>query len=97
MVLKFETDEEEIYIIDATSSGVKLTKWRFLRDHVGPNKFYDKIILRHLNFDRNDQVVNNLEKFLSEAIGRKYGISSLFTRKETISKAMNHKKRLNNG
>jgi hypothetical protein len=35
MVLKFETDEEEIYIIDATSSGVKLTKWRFLRDHVG--------------------------------------------------------------
>ena len=81
MVLKFETDEDEIYIIDATSSGVKLTKWRFLRDHVGPGKFYDKIILRHLNFDRSDKVVNNLEKFLSEAIGRKYGISSLFTRK----------------
>ena len=66
MCLKFDTDPDEIYLLEATGgSGVAINRWLFLKEHVGKNKFYDKIVLRHINFDRNDKMVNNLEKFLS--------------------------------
>lgn len=70
MVLKFETEEDEIYFVDATSNnGVSLYKWSSLRKNVGPGKFYERIIFRHVEFDRNSEMVNNLECFLKEAIG----------------------------
>mmetsp|Transcript_39664 Transcript_39664/g.60758 ORF Transcript_39664/g.60758 Transcript_39664/m.60758 type:complete len:83 (+) Transcript_39664:731-979(+) len=77
MVLKFETDPNEIYLVEATgNSGVSLNRWLFLKDHVGAGKFYKKMIFRHISFDRGDKMVNNLERFLSEAVGCKYGIGA---------------------
>ena len=75
MVLKFESDPDEIFLVEATGNmGVSLNRWAFLREHVGHDKFYDKIVFRHVNFDRGDKMVDSLEKFLSEAVGLKYGI-----------------------
>jgi len=56
--------------------GVSLNRWEYLREHVGEGKFYQKLALRHVNFDRGNKMVDNLETFLSEAIGLKYGISA---------------------
>ena len=78
MVLKFESDPTEIYLVEATGNmGVSLNKWSLLKEHVGPGKFYKKLIYRHVNFDRGDKMVENLEKFLSEAVGQSYGLTGL--------------------
>ena len=77
MVLKFETDPDEIYLVEATgNSGVSLNRWLFLKDHIGQDKFYQKVVFRHINFDRGDKMVNNLERFLSEAVGCRYGMGA---------------------
>jgi hypothetical protein len=73
MVLKFERDPTEIFFIEAVGNlGVVLNKWSFLRKHVGRDKFYKRIVFRHIDFLRNDTMLDNLEKFLDEAIGLKY-------------------------
>ena len=70
MVLKFDQDENEVYFVEATGNhGVALNKWSNIKAHVGINKFYERIIFRHVDFERNDEMVENLEKFLKEAIG----------------------------
>lgn len=77
MLLKFATDPEEVYLVEATGNqGVALNRWAYLREHIGKGKFYDKVVLRHINFDRGDTMVDNLEKFLSQAVGAKYGLSA---------------------
>jgi hypothetical protein len=41
MVLKFETDQDEVYLVESVgNSGVSLNKWSFLKNHVGEGKFY---------------------------------------------------------
>ena len=70
MVLKFDSDENEIYLVEATGNrGVALNKWEFLRTHVGTGQFYEKIVYRHVDFERNNEMVDNLEIFLKEALG----------------------------
>ena len=82
MVLKFETDPDEVYLVEATGNlGVSLNKWSFLREHVGEGNFYKKMILRHVEFDRGDSMVDALEKFLGEAVGKKYGLGGLLKQK----------------
>lgn len=75
MVLKFETCPNEVFLVEATgNNGVSLNRWQYLRSHIGKGKFYEKLVLRHIEFNRGDKMVNNLEKFLGEAVGLKYGI-----------------------
>ena len=82
MVLKFETDPGEVYLVEATgNNGVALNRWGLLKDHVGPGKFYKKLIFRHVNFERGDKMVDNLEKFLSEAVGQNYGMRGILRSK----------------
>jgi len=81
MVLKFETDQREVYFVDATSNrGVSISKWSSVRPYIG--EFYEHIILRHLDFSRDDEMIDKLEVFLKEAVGLKYGIGKklLFSR-----------------
>ena len=76
MILKFETDPGEIYYFDATgTNGVACGKWSLLRSHYGPAKFYERIIYRHIDFNRSDEMVEKLETFLKEAVGRRYGLN----------------------
>lgn len=75
MILKFSTAPDEVFLVEATGNmGVSLNRWVFLRPHIGHGKFYEKLVYRHIKFDRGDKMVNNLEKFLSEAVGLKYGL-----------------------
>ena len=70
MILKFEAEPNEIFLIEATGNrGVALNRWDYLRDHIGDQKFYKKIIFRHIEYDRSNQMIDNLEMFLKEAIG----------------------------
>ena len=75
MVLKFETAKDEVFLVEATGGvGVSLNRWDFLKRNVGQGKFYEKMVLRHIDFDRGDKMVDNLENFLKEAVGLSYGI-----------------------
>lgn len=74
MVLRFDVPgekDQDLFLIEATGNlGVRVKKWSALRDHLG--KFYDRIVLRHLDFERGSDSLNNLEKFLKEVNGRNY-------------------------
>jgi len=85
LILKFETDPTEIYFVDATgTNGVACSKWSLLRYHYGPDKFYERIIFRHIDFNRSDEMVEKLEIFLNEVIGHKYGLNpAKFMRRST--------------
>jgi hypothetical protein len=40
MVLKFETDQNEVYFVEATSNkGVSISKWSAIKEYVG--EFYE--------------------------------------------------------
>ena len=61
MLLKFEADPGEIYLLESTSNGgVALNKWLYVQEHIGKGKFYDKAVFRHVQFDRNDDMIDNL-------------------------------------
>ena len=48
MVLKFDNDQNDVYMVEATANlGVALNKWSLLRDHIGKEKFWAKIVFRH--------------------------------------------------
>lgn len=82
MILKFESDPNEVYLVEATGNyGVSLNRWSLLQEHIGPGKFYKKLIYRHVNFDRGDKMVDNLERFLSEAVGQSYGLGGILKQK----------------
>lgn len=91
MVLRFDVPGEknnDIFLVEATGQGVHVKKWSTLRPHIG--KFYEKIVVRHLNFERTDAQLSKLEQFLKEVNGHKYEIkvSQVFTRNraETVVK-----------
>ena len=91
MILKFDNDQNDVYMIEATANlGVALNKWSMLREHVGKEKFWAKIVFRHIDFERNDKMFDNLEVFLKEAVGLTYGLEAdKLIRKETIKKQSN--------
>jgi len=74
MVLKFEGSnpkkKNEVYILEANSSGVGIKKWSNLRQSYGD--FYKKIVIRHINFDRTDKCLEILGQVLLEVNGKKY-------------------------
>ena len=87
MLLKFENDPHEVYLVEATSNlGVALNKWAYQRPYVGSGKFYQKIAFRHVECDREQGPMGRLADFLDLALGKKYGIGSKLLRKETVSK-----------
>ena len=76
MILKFETEEDEVFFVEASGNqGVALNKWSLIRPHIGAGKFYSRVIYRHVEFERTDAMVESLECFLKEAIGRRYGLN----------------------
>lgn len=63
MILKFETDTEQVYFVESTSNkGVSISKWSAIRPFIG--EFYECVVLRHLTVDRTDDMIDKLEVFL---------------------------------
>ena len=60
MVLKFGSDPDEVFFLEATSNhGVALKRWSGIKHALG--SFYSKIVIRHLNWDRPDSSLESLE------------------------------------
>jgi len=87
MILRFESNPQEVYILEATGKlGVHLSKYSSVKKHLGPGKFYNKLVLRHLDFDRNDECLTKLEAFMKQSIGKAYSINaSKLMRKKTVA------------
>ena len=79
MILKFDSDPDEVYLVESTGgTGVALNKWSFLRSHIGvTKKFYKKCVYRHLEFERDGEMMEKLEIFLKNVIGLGYAVRPL--------------------
>ena len=55
MILRLDLDPDEVYYVESTmNTGVRIASWSDLREHVGKDKFVEKIVLRHIDFNRDD-------------------------------------------
>ena len=54
--------------------GVRITDWNSIKDEVGRDKFYRKIIYRSVDFNRK-QNVRTLIEFAKSKLGKKYGMN----------------------
>ena len=88
MVLKFDNNQNDVYLLEATATfGVALNKWSQLREHIGYKKFWAKCVYRHIEFNRSNEMFDKLEIFLRETEGLQYGLeANKLVRKETIKK-----------
>lgn len=88
MILRFDIPGErgvnDVYLIESTGRlGVSLKKWSNLRPHLGT--FYNKIAIRHLEYDRDQPSIDRLTHFLQEVNGAKYGLKPRqLMRKNTV-------------
>ena len=65
MVLKFGSEPNEVFFVEATSNlGVQLKRWTGMKQCLGT--FYEKIALRHLDWERPDSSLDLLEQFINE-------------------------------
>lgn len=80
MILKFDSSDDEtykqdIFYIEATGGqGVKIRKWQNIKENI--STFYERVVLRHLNFERSDESLKKLENFLKQVHGLKYGLKA---------------------
>ena len=62
-----------MYILDATSSGVSVSRWSRLR--LALDQYYFHIFYRKLKIDRDDEFIASLDSFMKQVIGNKYNFS----------------------
>jgi len=56
MILKFGTDPNEVYFVEATGGvGVCINRWSYIRSSVGANQFFKMCVFRHVEFERTDE------------------------------------------
>lgn len=92
MVLNFN-EEDDIFFVEATGNmGVSLNRWLFLKDHVGPGKFYEQVAVRHVNFKRDARTFKRLEQFLQEAVGLQYAIDGGKLMRQKTTKVQDSKR-----
>jgi len=66
MVLKFGSEPDDVFFIEATSNqGVSIKRYSGMKHTIG--NFYKKIVLRHLEWSRPDSALDVLEQFIEEA------------------------------
>ena len=74
MVLKFGSEPNEVFFLEATgNAGVTLKRFSGMRHVIG--SFYKKVVLRHLDWERPDEALDTLEQFLGEVQGNQYKFS----------------------
>ena len=74
LALRYESGD--IALLEATNNeGVNIVYWEdfYFNDWF---REYDRIVFRHLEVHRTDQMVAELENFLEATLGKKYGISA---------------------
>ena len=72
-------------MVDATSAGVKAYYWSGLRENIGKDGHYEKVVFKKVNFARTPKKVKSLDDFLQKHMGDEYCISpQKLMRKNTI-------------
>ena len=67
--------EEKVFIFECVQDvGVRITDWNSIKDEVGRDKFYRKIIYRSVDFNRKKNV-RALIEFAKSKLGKKYGMN----------------------
>ena len=66
MVVKFE-EYDDAFFIDATMDGVIVSRWKYLRKWW--HRFYSKVVYRPLMLSRDDEFIETMGKFISQAEG----------------------------
>ena len=65
VVVNLDNDDGELFLLEATGgTGVSLNTWSFLRNHIGEDKFYKKLIFRKVNFERGEETAERLSEFI---------------------------------
>ena len=72
MVLKYEVEPDEVFFLEANGAGVMLKRWSGMRDMVGVGCFFSKVAIRHLEWERPDDVGELMDKFYEEVEGAEY-------------------------
>ena len=81
MVLKFASEPNEVFLLDATSNhGVALKRWSNLKEALG--SFYSKIVIRHLNWERPDESLAMLEELINATEGNEYSFKAKYLKKQ---------------
>lgn len=75
IILKNALEPDDLFMLDATSNGVLVNKWSFLRKSIGEDKFYEKVVFKKMSFKRTDDMVIKLENFMKTTMGNSYNIS----------------------
>lgn len=85
MVLKFGSEPDEVFFVEATSNmGVALKRYSGMKHTIGD--FYKKIVIRHLDWERPDSSLDVLEQFIDEVNGLKYKFSlNQLKRRQTVN------------
>ena len=97
MILRFDSDDEEIYFFDSTANGVQITKWSIFRlFHMDSYNQYGymafkcySIFVRHLECERTEPFLAALENFVKTTLGNAYAISLknvLFRRRHSMNR-----------
>ena len=84
MVLKFGSEPDDMFFMEATSNqGVTLKRFSAMKHTIG--SFYRKIVIRHLEWDRPDSSLDTLERFIEEVQGRRYNFSlGMLRKRQTV-------------
>ena len=85
MVLRFGSEPEDVFFIEATGNmGVAIKRYSSMKHSIG--RFYQKIVLRHLEWSRPDSALDILEQFLEEAQQCKYDLTlNKLVKKQTVN------------
>lgn len=85
VILKFEEHPNEVFFLEATSNnGVSLRRWSSIKPHLGT--FYLRVVIRHIDWERTEESLSNLEVFMKEVVGNSYSFSmkQLFKRTSVV-------------
>ena len=74
MVLKFGSEPQDVFFIEATSNHhVSIKRYSGMKHTIG--NFYKKIVLRHLEWQRPDSSLDILEQFMDEVKNSRYNFT----------------------
>ena len=60
MVLRYGSEPTEVFLVESEAvNGVAIKKWSDYDDE--PGNFYTKVVLRHLDWDRPEGSLDNLQ------------------------------------
>jgi hypothetical protein len=84
MVLRFDSEDGQLFFFDSTANGVQISRWSRFRLFF--SDVYEHIFVRHLYCERDEAFLNAMEKFIKTTVGNSYNLSltQLLFRKKTV-------------